>query len=316
MTENAVKAPTVMVRERKRRPLLIEVFTRLIKEKPMGVAGGTIVLVLFFVGIFADVLAPYGFNDIHLAHRLEPPSGLFLIGTDNLGRDLMSRMIYGARISMIVGLAASSLDALGATLIGTISGYFGGKTDIVIQRFVDSFMCFPPLFFYLTVMALLGPGIVQVIFVLGVLRGIGSSRIIRGAVISIKENVYMEAAHAIGVPPMRTVFRHVLPNVFAPIIIIFSLAMGGMIIAEASMSFLGFGIPPPTPSWGGMLSTAGRRYMADAPWMALWPGFALSIVVYGINMLGDAIRDILDPRLRGGLGRYEGVKRKKPKLSF
>jgi len=315
MEESVKDSLGVTVKVRKNRPLLVEVFLRLLKEKPMGVAGGVIVLILLSVGILADVLAPYGMNEIHLPRRLEPPSAMFLIGTDNLGRDLLTRIIYGARISMIVGLAASALDAFIATLIGIVSGYFGGKTDIAIQRFVDSFMCFPPLFFYLSVMALLGPGLGQVIFVLGVLRGIRSSRVIRGAVISVKENVYIEAARTVGAPPARMLTRHVLPNVMAPVIIIFTLAMGEMIVSEAALSFLGFGIPPPMPSWGGMLSGAGRQYMANAPWLALWPGFALAVVVYGINMLGDAVRDLLDPRLRGGLGRYEGGKGKKiPKL--
>ena len=310
--EKSVKVTLgVAVKEKKSRPFLVEVFTRLIKEKPMGVAGGVIVLLLFFVGILADVLAPYGMNEINLARRLEPPSAMFLIGTDNLGRDLLTRVIYGARISMIVGLATSALGVFVATLIGIVSGYFGGKTDIVIQRFVDAFMCFPALFFNLTVMAILGPGLVQVIFVLGILRGISSSRVVRGAVIGIKENVYIEAARTAGASPVRMLTRHVLPNVIAPVITIFTLSMGQNIISEASLSFLGFGVPPPMPSWGGMLSGAGRQYMADAPWLALWPGLALAVVVYGINMLGDAVRDITDPRLRGGLGRYEGGKGKK-----
>jgi len=301
--------------KQKRQSLLVEVLTRLVKEKPMGVAGGTIVLILLFLGIFADFIAPYGINEIHLADTLAPPSREFLIGTDELGRDLLSRIIHGARISVIVGLTASAIDALLATMIGTFSGFFGGKTDITIQRFVDSMMCFPPIFFYLSVMALLGPGLLQVILVLGIFRGIRSSRIVRSAVIGVKENVYVEAARATGASNVRILAKHILPNVMAPIIIIYTVAMGQMIIAEASLSFLGFGIPPPTPSWGGMLNRSGRAYMEAAPWLALWPGLSLAVVVYGINMLGDALRDLLDPRLRGGLGRYEGGKgRKIPKL--
>jgi len=213
---------------------------------------------------------------------------------------------------MIVGLAGASLEVLMAMVIGIVSGFFGGKIDIVTQRFVDTFMCFPPLFLYLTIMSVLGPGLLQVILVLGVIRGIRVSRVVRSAVIGIKENVYIEAARAIGAPGTRILTRHILPNIMAPIIIIFTLAMGQMILSESYLSFLGFGIPPPTPSWGGMLSGAGRVYMQMAPHLALWPGLALAIVVYGINMLGDAMRDILDPRLRGGLGRYGGVKIKRP----
>ncbi len=300
--------------ERKRPSLLAELFTRLIKEKPLGTVGGIIVLTVVVVAIFADVLAPYGMNEIHVADRLQPPSAQYILGTDHLGRDLLSRIIYGARISIYVGLAGSALCTGLAALIGLISGFFGGKIDIILQRFVDAWMCFPPLFMYLTIMAILGPGILQVILVLGTVRGIRQSRIIRGAVIGIKENVYIEAARAVGASDTRILAKHVLPNVLAPIIVIFAVSMGYLIIGEATLSFLGFGVPPPTPSWGLMLAGTGRQYMLQSPWLALWSGLALAVVVYGINMLGDAVRDILDPRLRGGLGRYGGVKVKAPKV--
>ena len=161
-------------------------------------------------------------------------------------------------------------------------------------------------------MSLLGPGLVQVIIVLGIARGIRSTRVVRSAVIGIRANVYVEAARAIGAPTKRILTKHILPNIMAPIIIVFSLSLGNMILYEAMLSFLGFGVPPPQPSWGGMLSGSGRQYMLLAPWMALWPGAALAVVVYGVNMFGDAVRDLLDPRLRGGLGRYGKVKRKVP----
>jgi len=312
--DESVRADTGRVEtEGKRRALIVDLFVRLVKEKPLGTIGAAIVLIMFLTGIFAEILAPFGMNEMVLAHRLSPPSGTHILGADHLGRDLLSRIIYGARISMIVGLGGASLDALLATIIGTVSGFFGGKIDITLQRFVDAWMCFPPMFIFLTIMALLGPGLPQVILVLGLSGGIRSSRVVRSAVIGIKENVYVEAARAIGAPAMRILYKHILPNVLAPIIIIFTVAMGRMIITEATLSFLGFGIPPPEPSWGGMLSRDGRRYMRFAPWMALWPGLALAVVVYGINMLGDGIRDILDPRLRGGLGRYSGVKAKRAK---
>jgi peptide/nickel transport system permease protein len=286
-------------------PFLIDLLIRLVKQKPLGTIGGVIVLVLLLVGIFAPIISPFGFNEIYVGGRLEQPSLSHLMGTDNIGRDLFSRIIYGARISMYVGLGASSIGAVLATIIGTISGYVGGKTDIIVQRLVDAWMCFPALFILLTVMAVVGPGLVQVIVVLGILYGIGSSRIVRSTVIGIKNNTYIEAARAIGCPISITLLRHILPNIMAPIIILFTINMGAAILAEASISFLGFGIPPPTPSWGGMLSET--RYMLQAWWLAIWPGIALSVVVYGINMLGDALRDLLDPRLRGGLGRYSGV---------
>ena len=188
-------------------------------------------------------------------------------------------------------------------------GFFGGRLDIIAQRFVDAFMCFPGIVLALIIVSLLGPGMWQVVFALGFRYGITASRVVRGAVIGIKENVYVEAARAIGCSTTRIMTRHILPNVMAPIIILFTTRMPIMILTEAGLSFLGYGIPPPTPSWGGMLSGTGRNYMFIAPWMAIWSGLALAIAVYGINMFGDAVRDLLDPRLRGGVGRYGAVKK-------
>jgi peptide/nickel transport system permease protein len=300
-----------VVAESKRRSLIVDLLVRLVKEKPLGTIGGVIVLLLLITGIFANFLAPYGFNEFIAGSFLKAPSAQHILGTDNVGRDILSRIIYGARVSMIVGLSAACIDVLVATIIGTLSGFIGGKFDLVVQRFVDAFMCFPGLILLVVLMSLLGSGMLQVILVLGFVWGIGGSRIVRGAVIGIKQNVYVEAARAIGCSTWKLMIQHVLPNIMAPIIILFTIAVGGIILAEASLSFLGYGIPPPTPSWGGMLSGAGRYYMLLAPWMVIWPGLALTIVVFGINMLGDAMRDLLDPRLRGGVGRYGGVKVKK-----
>ena len=279
----------------------------------MGLLGGVLVMILFLTGIFADILAPYGYNDMVLAARLTPPSPEFILGADNMGRDLLSRIIYGARISMLVGVFGSILHVTVGFLIGAVSGYFGGRFDILLQRVIDSFQCFPALILYLTIMAIVGQGLVPVILVLGISSGIFGSRTIRSAVIGIKENVYVEAAKAIGATDRRILTSHILPNIMAVLIIEFTLAMGRMIISEAMLSFLGFGIPPPMPSWGGMLSGSGRRFMYQAPWMPIWPGLALALGVYGINMLGDALRDLWDPRLRGGLGRYSGVDRRREK---
>ncbi|MBL7166837.1 MAG: ABC transporter permease [Dehalococcoidales bacterium] len=298
-----------------RRSALVSLGARLVREKPLGFAGAVITLLLLIVGISADVLAPYGFNDVHLIDSLSPPSAQYLLGTDNLGRDLLSRIIYGARISMIIGLAATSLSTIISTVIGVASGYFGGFVDMVLQRLVDAWMVFPGLVLLMAIISLLGPGLWQIIIVLGVSLGIGGSRVIRSAVMAIKENTYMEAARAVGCSPMVIATRHILPNIMAPIIVLFSTRVAGVILAEASLSFLGLGIPPPVPSWGGMLSGAGRTYMTRAPWMAIWPGLALTIVVYGVNMFGDAVRDLLDPRLRGGIGRYSGAKVKRERVA-
>ena len=293
---------TVELEEQKRRSRLIDFLSRLVREKPLGTFGGIIVLLLLFSGIFADVLAPYPMKEPHMFDRLTGPSGKYLLGTDQLGRDMLSRMIYGARVSLIIGLSATSVNMVVALLIGTTTGFFGGKLDIVVQRFVDAWMAFPGLLILITVMSLVGQGQLQTILVLGITGGIGGSRISRSAVIGIKENDYFQAAKAIGSPALRTMLRHVLPNIMAPMIVIFTVTIGGVIMAEASLSFLGFGLPPDVASWGGMLSREGREHMETAPWLALWPGLALTLVIYGINMFGDAMRDLLDPRLRGGEG--------------
>ena len=292
-------------------------FIRLLKEKPLGIACGIIIVLLILVAIFADVLAPYRYTEMHLEDRLQGASARYLLGTDQLGRDLLSRLIVGARISMLVGLSATTLNLVVAVLIGGISGFLGGKVDLVVQRFIDAWMAFPGLLLLLTIMSIVGRGLPQLIVVLGVTGGIGASRVVRGAVIGIKENDYFLAARAVGTPTRQILIRHVLPNIMAPIIIIFSINIGGVIISEASLSFLGYGLPPGIPSWGGMLSWDGRRYMEMAPWLALWPGLCLTITVYSFNMFGDALRDLLDPRLRGGEGSYGTavVKRKKGLLS-
>ena len=243
--------------------------------------------------------------------RLTGPSGKYLLGTDQLGRDVLSRIIYGARVSLVVGLSATSVNMVVALLIGTTTGFFGGKLDMVVQRFVDAWMAFPGLLILITVMSLVGQGLLQTILVLGITGGIGGSRIARSAVIGIRANMYLQAAEAFGASAARTIFRHILPNIMAPMIITFTVTIGGVIMAEASLSFLGFGLPPDVASWGGMLSNDGRRFMELAPWLAIWPGLSLTVVVYSLNMLGDALRDLLDPRLKGGVGRLGADNRAK-----
>ncbi len=294
----------------KRHSPAIDFIIRLVREKPLGTVGGVITLIFIFSAIFSELLAPYGMNEIVETGNLSPASARYLLGTDQLGRDVLSRVIFGARISVIVGLAATFLSIAISAGLGILCGYFGGKFDLLVQRFVDAWMCFPGLIVAIVIITILGPGMWQVITVLGLLYGIGGSRVVRSAVIGVKENIYVEAARAIGCPTPRVLVQHILPNVMAPIIILFTTRVPTMILAEASMSFLGFGVPPPAPSWGGMLSTSGRRYMLQAPWLAIWPGLALALVVYGVNMFGDAIRDLLDPRLRGGIGRF-GIKTQK-----
>lgn len=286
---------------------MADFFVRLLREKPLGTAGAVIVVILIICAIFADILAPYGVNEPHPLERLTPPGGQYLLGTDNIGRDMLSRIIYGARISLVVGLSATSIATLISLLLGLTTGYIGGKFDLVVQRFVDAWMCFPGLILLILLVSVLGAGLWQMIFALS-LMGIGGSRSIRGPVMAVRNEAYVEAARSVGASTWRILFKHVMPNVMAPTIILFTTRIPGIILSEASLSFLGLGIPPPAPSWGGMLSGTARFFMIKAPWMALWPGIAISVVVYGINVFGDAVRDLLDPRLRGGVGRYSGAR--------
>jgi len=301
---NVTDTTTLHLAEQRKYSPLRDFISRLFKEKKMGAVGGIIVLLMLVVGIFAHWIAPYAYDLNNMQIAMQPSSPAHILGTDQLGRDVFSRIIYGARISMIVGLGASTINVVVAAIIGVFSGLVGGKTDLVIQRFVDAALAFPMLIIVITLMALIGRGLIQTVLVLGIWGAIAWIRVARSAVMAIRENVYVDAARVIGCSTPQLIWRHILPNISPILIIMFSISMSGNILGEASLSFLGFGIPPPYPSWGLMLSVEGRRYMEEAWWLALWPGVALSVAVYGINMWGDAVRDLLDPRLRGGIGRY------------
>ena len=272
---------------------------RLFRDKPLGAFGFVICAIFLFAGVFADVLAPYGFNQISPINRLKPPGEKFWLGTDNLGRDVFSRCLYGAHLSVIIGLSAAALATVVSIFIGVVSGYLGGKFDMIMQRFVDAWMSFPDLIILIVVVSVVGPGMGPVIVLLGLLYGIGGSRIIRGAVLSVRENAYVHAAQSTGASLPRILWRHILPNVMAPVIVLFTTRVGAVILAESGLAFLGLGVPPPAPTWGGMLSGSGRSFMYLAPWLALAPGLCITMVVYAINVFGDALRDLLDPRMRG-----------------
>ena len=293
-----------LVVETGRESTSISFFKRLIKEQPLGTVGAVITLILLLTGIFADFLAPYGLNETYVADHLSAPSAKTWFGTDDLGRDVFSRVIHGARISVIVGLSGSIISTLISLAIGVMSGYLGGKFDLLVQRGVDIWMSLPSLVLLMIIVTIVGTGMLPIIIILGLIYGIPGSRIVRGAVIGVKENAYVAAARVVGCSTPRILTKHILRNVMATAIVLFTVRVPAVILTEASLSFLGFGLPPPIPSWGGMISGAGRQYMFQAPWMVLWPGVALAIVVYGINMFGDAVRDLLDPRLRGGAGRF------------
>ena len=302
-TKSAVKAIEVA----KRRRALAEFFGRLVREKPLGTLGAVITLIFFIAAIFSELLAPYGVNEIGVGPRLSSSSWQHWMGVDHLGRDVLSRIIFGARLSVIIGLAATSVSIVVSVALGTITGFIGGKLDLVVQRFVDAWIAFPGLLVLIVMVTIVGPGTLQIVIVLGILYGIGGSRIVRSSVLGIKENDYILAAQAIGTPTSRTLMWHVLPNIMAPVIVLFTTRVPSMVLYEATLSFLGMGVPPPAASWGRMLSMEGRTYMLRVPMLAVWPGLALSVVVYGVNMFGDALRDLLDPRLRGGGGRYSGA---------
>jgi peptide/nickel transport system permease protein len=272
---------------------------QLCRKKPLGAVGGAVVLALLLVALLADVLAPAHYNATAPREALRRPSAGHWFGTDELGRDVLSRVIYGARISMVVGLAATAISLGLAGVLGIVSGYVGGRLDLLLQRVVDAWMAFPSLVTVIVILALLGPGLGHLIVAIGISGAFPQSRTIRGAAQVIRQQPYIEAARAAGARHAYVVWRHVLPNVLAPMIIVASSTLGVVILVEAAVSFLGYGVPPPHPSWGGMLSATGRAYMVRAPWLSIFPGLALSLAVFGFNVLGDALRDLLDPRLRG-----------------
>ena len=304
-------AKSVEIRpEPKSRSTYIELCIRLFKEKPLGLFCLFIMLALIFMGIFANFIAPYPLGEMDLAARLLPPSSSHLLGTNHLGEDVLSNIIYGARVSVIIGFSATALMTLVSLIIGGISGYLGGVVDMVIQRFVDAWISIPGMLILLTMMSIMGPGIIQIIVAIGVPMGISGSRIIRSAVIGIRDNPYVDAARVAGTSTFNILLKHIVPNIMPIIIISFTLHIGSVILMESSLSFLGFGVPPGVPSWGSMLSQEGRQYMLISPSLSIWPGLALALTVYAANMFGDALRDLLDPRLKGGLGRFSNTKKK------
>ena len=272
--------------------------TRLIRQKPLGFAGFLLLVFITLLAIFAPWIAPVDPNSLSI-DILQGPSALHWFGTDTTGRDVFSRVAWGGRVSLLVGVTATLLGTGTGAIIAVVTAYMGGKVDIIAQRFMDIIWAFPSLIVAMVLMFVIGTSTRNVIFAISIVVVPSAARVVRSQVLAVKETEYTTAARAIGASDMRIMWHHITRNCLAPYIIVASITLGGAITTEASLSFLGMGIPPPTPSWGRDLFGAARQYAELAPWMAIAPGVALSLAVYGFNLLGDAVRDVLDPRLRG-----------------
>jgi peptide/nickel transport system permease protein len=269
-----------------------------IRRKPLGAVSAAVVVTLVLTAIFADLLAPFDPLETRPEIRLQAPSWAHPFGTDDIGRDVLSRVIYGARISLWVGLLAVGIGTFAGMIIGLLCGYCEGRLDLILQRVMDAVQAIPGLVLALAIVSVLKPNTTNAMLAIAIVIIPGNSRIVRGTVLSTKQNRYVEAAHAIGCRHPRIILRHILPNVTAPILVIASIWLGNAILIEATLSFLGLGTQPPTPSWGLMLSSTGRAFMEQAPWLAIVPGLAISLAVLGFNLFGDTLRDAWDPKLR------------------
>jgi peptide/nickel transport system permease protein len=272
---------------------------RFCRKKPLGAAGAALMLMILVAALFAEVLQTHDPIATHAAATLAPPGADHWLGSDHLGRDIYSRIVHGARVSLMVGVLSTLLGSLFGGIIGLLSAYFGGKTDLLSQRILDIFQGLPLLVLALVMSAALGPALHNVIIAISIPIIPRAGRVIRASVLAIREMQYIEAARALGTGHMRIAFGHILPNTMGPFIVLGTAQLGSAVLVEATLSFLGLGVPEPYPSWGRMLSVSAAEYAQRAPWLVLFPGLAISLAVFGANLLGDALRDTLDPRLRG-----------------
>jgi peptide/nickel transport system permease protein len=273
-----------------------KIFWRRFRKNKLAMFGALIILFLALVAVLAPLIAPFHPHHQDILHRLEPPSRKHPLGTDDLGRDLLSRIIYGTRVSLLVGFVAVGIAIIIGSFLGLLSGYLGGWFDALIMRFVDIMLCFPTFFLILMVIAFLEPNIWNVMVVIGLTGWPGLTRLVRGECLSVREREFIQAARVLGLSNIRVMLVHLLPNVMAPILVTATLGIGGAILTESALSFLGLGVQPPTPSWGNIL-TAGKDYITIAWWLSLYPGLAILITVLAYNLLGEGLRDVLDPRM-------------------
>jgi peptide/nickel transport system permease protein len=273
--------------------------SRFVRKKPLGAFGAVIALILVVVAIFAPLIATHDPAETNPAFVFAPPGSELLLGGDQVGRDVFSRLVYGARVSLYAGLLSAFIGATIGMVLGVASVHFGGKTDLIVQRVIDALMAFPPLILAIAIMAALGASLNNVVIALTVAYIPSAARVLRSQALAIKEMDYIQAARAIGAGHARIIFRCMIPNCLALYIVLVTIFLGTAIVAEATLSFLGIGVPPDVPSWGGMLNGAAQTYVQLAPWLGVFPGLAIAIVVFAWNLLGDALRDVLDPRLRG-----------------
>lgn len=272
-------------------------FWRYFKRNKLAIAGACFIVFIFLIAIFAPVIAPFDPGKTDVTNKLAPPSPKHLLGTDHLGRDVFSRMLYGSRVSLSVGFVAVSISLFIGIIVGSLAGYYGKLIDSILMRFVDVMMCFPTFFLMLTVIALLGPKIHYVMIVIGITSWMGTARFVRAEFLSLREREFVQAAKILGISDKRIIFRHMLPNALAPVFVTATIDVATAILMEAGLSFLGFGVQPPAPSWGNIL-TEGRIYIFDAWWLTLFPGIAILLTVLSFNLFGEGLRDALDPRLR------------------
>jgi peptide/nickel transport system permease protein len=273
------------------------VFWQHLKRNRFALAGGSVVLLLFVVSLLAFLIAPYDPNQINAWHVLTPPSWQHWFGTDDLGRDVFSRVLYGARISLKVGFVAVGIAVTIGTVVGLLAGFYGGWIDSLLMRIVDIMLCFPAFFLILAVITFMGPSIWYIMMIIGLTGWMGVARLVRAETLSIREMDYIMAARCIGCSNSRIIFRHILPNAVSPVLVSATLGVAGAILTESALSFLGIGVQPPTPSWGNIL-TSGKDYIEFAWWLSLFPGLAILVTVLAYNLLGEGIRDALDPRVK------------------